>query len=110
MAGGRRPRVDRPVHRAPDAGRRLHRTNRKEDSRMNAWINKTVISIKLALRDRQTLFFSYLLPLFFLFLFGSIFGRGHPQTVAKLMPGLMCISAMSAGLFGLSIGLVSARE
>jgi len=77
---------------------------------MKAWLRKTVTDFKLALRDRETLFFAYLLPIFFLFLFGGIFARGHPKAVAKLLPGLLCISAMSAGLFGLSIGLVTARE
>ena len=77
---------------------------------MNAWLSNTVIALKLTFRDRQALFWSYLFPLFFLFVFCSIFGRGQPKAVAMLMPGLLCISAMAAGFFGLSIGLVSARE
>jgi ABC-2 type transport system permease protein len=77
---------------------------------MNAWLLNTVIELKLTLRDRQAMFWSYLFPLFFLFLFATIFGRGNPQGVTALMPGLLAISAMAAGFFGLSIGLVTARE
>jgi ABC-2 type transport system permease protein len=77
---------------------------------MNAWISNTLIDLKLTFRDRQALFWSYLFPLFFLFLFATIFGRGNPKAVTNLMPGMLSISAMAAGFFGLSIGLVSLRE
>lgn len=77
---------------------------------MKAWLNHTLITVKLTLRDRQALFWSYLFPLFFLFVFASIFARGDPKAVARLLAGLLCMSAMAAGFFGLSIGLVTARE
>ena len=77
---------------------------------MNALWNNTVMNLKLTFRDRQAIFWTYVFPLFFLFLFSSIFARGNAEAVLQLLPGLLCISAMSAGLFGLSIGLVAARE
>jgi len=77
---------------------------------MNAWLSNTVIDLKLTFRDRQALFWSYIFPLFFLFLFATIFGRGNPKAVTQLMPGMLCISAMAAGFFGLSVGLVNMRE
>ncbi|HZS10110.1 MAG TPA: ABC transporter permease [Blastocatellia bacterium] len=77
---------------------------------MNAWLNNTLVDIRLTFRDRQAIFWNYAFPLFFLFLFSSIFARGNPKAVAMLLPGLLCISMMSAGLFGMSIGLVSDRE
>jgi ABC-2 type transport system permease protein len=64
----------------------------------------------LAFRDRQAIFWSYLFPLFFLFLFCSVFARGRAEMVINLLPGLLCISAMSAGFFGMSIVLVMMRE
>src|SRR5262249_24011298 len=78
--------------------------------RLFPWINNTVIGIKLAFRDRQAIFWSYIFPLFFLFLFCSIFARGRAELVINLLPGLLCISAMSAGLFGMNIVLVLMRE
>lgn len=77
---------------------------------MNAWWQNTLMNLKLTFRDRQAIFWTYLFPLFFLFLFSSVLARGQRGMVANLLPGLLCISAMSAGLFGLSIGLVTARE
>ena len=40
---------------------------------MNAWLSNTIISTKLTFRDRQALFWTYVFPLFSLFLFASIF-------------------------------------
>jgi len=77
---------------------------------MNAWLLNTIIELKLTLRDRQALFWTYVFPLFFLFLFCTIFGRGNPKAVAGLMAGLLCISAMAGGFFGLSIELATSRE
>ena len=77
---------------------------------MNAWLHNTLVEIKLTFRDKEALFWNYILPLLFLFLFCSIFGRGNPKGVTGMMPGLLCISAMAAGFFNLSIGLVTARE
>lgn len=77
---------------------------------LGGWTLNTIIELKLTLRDRQALFWTYVFPLFFLFLFCAIFGRGNPKAVAGLMAGLLCISAMAAGFFSLGIELVTARE
>src|SRR5262245_733595 len=77
---------------------------------MNAWLLNTVIELKLTFRDRQALFWTYVFPLLFLFLFCAVFGRGNPKAVAGLMAGLLCISAMAGGFFGLGIEVVTARE
>jgi len=77
---------------------------------LNAWINNTLIGLKLTFRDRQAIFWIYAFPLFFLFLFSSIFARGRGDSVSAMLPGLLCISAMSSGLFGMSISLVAMRE
>ncbi len=77
---------------------------------LRSWTLNTIIELKLTLRDRQALFWTYVFPLLFLFLFCTIFGRGNPKAVAGLMAGLLCISAMAGGFFGLSIDLVTSRE
>jgi ABC-2 type transport system permease protein len=77
---------------------------------MMAWLLNTWVEVKLALRDRQALLWNYVFPLFFLFLFATIFGRGDPKAVSAMMPGFLTINAMAAGFFGLSIELVTARE
>jgi ABC-2 type transport system permease protein len=77
---------------------------------MNAWLSNTAMNLKLTFRDRQAIFWTYIFPLFFLFLFASVFTGGKAERLPPLMAGLLCISAMSAGFFGLSIGLVVMRE
>lgn len=75
-----------------------------------AWLNNTVMNVNLTYRDRQTIFWTYLFPLFFLFLFAGVFARGQAKMVTTMMAGLLCISAMSNGFFGLSISLVTQRQ
>ncbi len=75
-----------------------------------AWLSNTTMNLKLTFRDRQAIFWTYIFPLFFLFLFATVFSGGKPERLPPLMAGLLCISAMSAGFFGLSIGLVTMRE
>jgi len=77
---------------------------------LRSWTLNTIIELKLTLRDRQALFWTYVFPLLFLFLFCTIFGRGNPKAVTGLMAGLLCISAMAGGFFGLGIELVTSRE
>jgi ABC-2 type transport system permease protein len=77
---------------------------------VNAWLNNVGLNFRLTLRDRQALFFIYLLPVLFLFIFVSIFGRFGAGAVGGTMAGLLCISAMASGFFGLSVEMVVARE
>jgi ABC-2 type transport system permease protein len=77
---------------------------------LNAWVNNTLIGLKLMFRDRQAIFWTYGFPLFFLFLFAGIFARGRADALLAMLPGLLCISAMSGGLWGGGVGLSSMRE
>jgi ABC-2 type transport system permease protein len=77
---------------------------------VQAWLNNTVISLKLTYRDRQAIFWTYIFPLFFMFLFLSVFARGRAEVVTGMMAGLLCVSSMSAGLFSMSINLVMLRQ
>lgn len=79
-------------------------------SMLNAWINNTLIGLKLTFRDRQAIFWTYAFPLFFLFLFAGIFARGRAEILLTMLPGLLCISAMSSGLWGIGITLPAMRE
>ena len=77
---------------------------------LNAWVNNTLTGLKLTFRDRQAIFWTYAFPLFFLFLFAGIFARGRADMVLTMLPGLLCISAMSAGLWGIGVTLPAMRE
>jgi ABC-2 type transport system permease protein len=45
-----------------------------------------------------------------LFFFGSVFGRGNAQAVARMMPGLFTSILLAGTLFGVSIRMVMERE
>ncbi len=77
---------------------------------LNAWTNNTLIGLKLTFRDRQAIFWTYGFPLFFLFLFAGIFARGRAEALMAMLPGLLCISAMSSGLWGIGVTLPALRE
>src|SRR6266540_4296333 len=111
--GGGAPRASRPARNPAHARRHLHRTYRKKDTRMNmlnAWVNNTLIGLKLTFRDRQAIFWTYAFPIFFLFLYASIFARGRAGALLAMLPGLLCISAMSGGLWGVGVALSAMRE
>ncbi|MCL4522616.1 MAG: ABC transporter permease [Acidobacteria bacterium] len=74
----------------------------------NIWI-LTAIRMRLAMRNRAFIFFSLVMPLAFLFVFASIFGRSMPQQVKYLLPSVLALTVMGS-FWGLSIQLVLFRE
>ena len=61
-------------------------------------------------RSRTAIFWNVVFPLIWLFLFGFVFGRGEPETVGVLMPGLFTITIISSSFFGVSYLMVNERE
>jgi ABC-2 type transport system permease protein len=69
----------------------------------------TRIRMRLALRNRAFMFFSLIMPLAFLFVYATIFGRGDPRVIAYLLPSVLALTVMGS-FWGLSIQLVMFRE
>jgi ABC-2 type transport system permease protein len=69
----------------------------------------TRIRMRLALRNRAFMFFSLIMPLAFLFVYATIFGRGDPRMVSYLLPSVLALTVMGS-FWGLSIQLVMFRE
>ena len=65
--------------------------------------------IRLALRNRAFFFFTFVMPL--LFLFGAIafFGKGGPAEIAYVLGAILTITVMGS-FWGLSVQLVTFRE
>lgn len=63
----------------------------------------------LALRNRAFMFFSVIMPLGFLFVYSSVFGRGEPRAVGYLLSAVLALTVMG-GFWGLSVQLVIFRE
>lgn len=69
----------------------------------------TTMRIRLALRNRAFFFFTFVMPL--LFLFGAIafFGKGGPSEIAYVLGAILTITVMGS-FWGLSVQLVTFRE
>lgn len=61
-------------------------------------------------RSRTAIYWTLAFPLFFLFIFGLVFGRGRAHDFDALMPGLLTITVISGSMFGVSLRMVTERE
>jgi imidazolonepropionase-like amidohydrolase/ABC-type multidrug transport system permease subunit len=77
---------------------------------MNAYKALIAIDIRLALRNRSVIFFNYLFPLTFFFIFGQAMhaDRGAGMTIVISM--VLIIGILGNGLFGAGIRAVQERE
>jgi ABC-type multidrug transport system permease subunit len=76
---------------------------------MKNLIKVAVLETKFMLRDKISLFFTFIFPFFLLILFGSIWGK-YPGYYSSLIPMLISMVALSGGLFGIGIVLARYRE
>jgi len=61
-------------------------------------------------RARTAIYWSLAFPLFFLLMFGFVFGRGNPEDTRFVMPGLFTITIISGSVFGIAMRVVTERE
>ncbi len=61
------------------------------------------------MRNKMFLFFSLLMPMIFLFLFATLWGKGSPEKINFILGGILTLTVMG-GFWGLSVQLVSFRE
>ena len=77
---------------------------------MMAAIRIALMSIKLVMRTKVALFFTFLFPLLFLFVYAGIFAHGRPQEVVYMFGPVVTLNIMSSGFFGLGLQSVMQRE
>jgi imidazolonepropionase-like amidohydrolase/ABC-type multidrug transport system permease subunit len=78
---------------------------------MKSYIALTTIDMKLALRDKQTLFFTYLFPLiFFFFLATMLHADRGGGTISLIVTDVLVIGILGNGFFGAGIRAVQERE
>jgi hypothetical protein len=77
---------------------------------MKAYKALIALDLKLALRNRSVIFFNYLFPLIFFFIFGQAMHaeRGAAMTIVIAM--VLIIGILGNGLFGAGIRAVQERE
>ncbi len=62
-------------------------------------------------RDRSVLFFSYLFPLTFFFIFAQVFGAAKsPAAMAQVIAAVLIIGVLGSGFFGAGMRTVAERE
>jgi ABC-2 type transport system permease protein len=77
---------------------------------MNGFAHHLLTSLRLNFRNPQALVFGYVVPVFFLFAFGSIFAKSGKNPLGEQLGQLLTISALGGACFGLPITFVSERE
>jgi ABC-type multidrug transport system permease subunit len=68
------------------------------------------INLKLAFRDKSVIFFNYLFPLIFFFLFAQLFHAGHGGAIDQMVAMVLVIGILGNGLFGAGMRAVQERE
>jgi imidazolonepropionase-like amidohydrolase/ABC-type multidrug transport system permease subunit len=76
---------------------------------MNAFLAFLKIDLKLARRNRAVLFFNYLFPLMFFFVFGFFFGR-FGSGILLVVTMVTTIGILGTGFFGAGMRAVQERE
>lgn len=77
---------------------------------MLAAVRIALLSIKLVMRTKVALFFTFLFPLVFLFVYSGIFAHGNPQAVMYFFGPVVTLNIMGSSFFGLGLQAVMQRE
>ncbi|HYG73981.1 MAG TPA: ABC transporter permease [Planctomycetota bacterium] len=75
---------------------------------MNGFLTHFLTTLKLNLRNKQAMIFGYLVPVFFLIAFGSLY-KTRPALVREIGQ-ILTISVLGGACFGMPVALVSERE
>lgn len=75
---------------------------------MKAYLSLIRIDLKLAFRNRAVIFFNYLFPLMFFFIFAQMLGRVRP--ISYVVGMVLVLGILGNGLFGAGMRAVNERE
>ena len=73
-------------------------------------IRIALMSIKLVTRTKAALFFTFLFPIIFLFVYSGIFARGNPDAVVYFFGPVVTLQIMGSSFWGLGLQSVMQRE
>jgi ABC-2 type transport system permease protein len=78
---------------------------------MKTYLSLIKIDLKLAARQRAVIFFNYLFPLIFFFIFALIFGaRQDPRVMTQVLTMSVSLGVLGNGLFGAGVRALQERE
>jgi imidazolonepropionase-like amidohydrolase/ABC-type multidrug transport system permease subunit len=78
---------------------------------MKPYLAQIKSNIRLMLRDRSVLFFSYLFPSIFFFVFAQLFeAKNNPAAMAQVIATVLILGVLGNGFFGAGMRTVTDRE
>ena len=77
---------------------------------MRAYIAQIRMNLRLTMRDRSVIFFNYLFPLIFFFIFGQLMHAERGGTITQIVNMVLIIGILGSGFFGAGLRVVMDRE
>ncbi len=77
---------------------------------MKGYLELIRIDLKLAFRDKAVIFFNYLFPLIFFFIFAEIFNARESGALPQIVSMVLILGILGNGLWGAGIRVVVERE
>lgn len=75
-----------------------------------AFIRIALLTIRLVMRTKVALFFTFFFPVVFLFVYAGLFAHGNPQAVLYMFGPVVTLNIMGNGFWGLGLQSVMQRE
>jgi ABC-2 type transport system permease protein len=69
-----------------------------------------LLTIRLVMRTKVALFFTFLFPVVFLFIYAGLFAHGNPEAVVYMFGPVVTLNIMGSGFWGLGMQSVVQRE
>lgn len=77
---------------------------------MRAYITQIRTNLRLTMRDRTVLFFNYLFPLIFFFIFGALMHAEQGGVIVQIVNMVLVLGILGSGFFGAGMRTVMDRE
>jgi imidazolonepropionase-like amidohydrolase/ABC-type multidrug transport system permease subunit len=77
---------------------------------MKAYLAMIRMNLRLTMRDRTVLFFNYIFPLIFFFIFGQMMHADQGGVIVLVVTMVLSLGILASGLFGAGMRIVSDRE
>ncbi|MBV9771582.1 MAG: ABC transporter permease [Bryobacterales bacterium] len=77
---------------------------------MKALLAQAEVNLKLTYRDKTVIFFNYLFPLIFFFIFAQLFHAEQGGAIIQVLTMVLSIGILGVGFFGAGIRAVQDRE
>jgi imidazolonepropionase-like amidohydrolase/ABC-type multidrug transport system permease subunit len=76
----------------------------------NSYKAMAIMNVRLTFRDRTVIFFNYLFPLIFFFIFAQLFHAEQGGAIIQVLTMVLSIGILGTGFFGAGIRAVQDRE